>query len=146
MGKAKLITKQKPRLLSDNGSCYIASELKSYLKDNYQMDQVHGRPNHPQTQGKIERYHRTMKNVVKLDNYYAPEELKNALEKFVYKYNNERYHESLNNLTPADVYYGRGEKILKERERLKKLALISRRNEYQKIKLLTNKEKHLSLN
>ena len=64
--KAKLVTKQKPKLLSDNGSCYIASELKSYLKDNYQMQQVHGRPNHPQTQGKIERYHRTMKNVVNL--------------------------------------------------------------------------------
>ena len=69
--KAKLITKQRPRLLSDNGSCYIATELKSYLKDHHQMEQVHGRPNHPQTQGKIERYHRTMKNVVKLDNYYS---------------------------------------------------------------------------
>jgi len=144
--KAKLVTKQKPKLLSDNGSCYIASELKSYLKDNYQMDQVHGRPNHPQTQGKIERYHRTMKNVVKLDNYFAPEELEAALERFVYRYNNERYHESLNNLTPADVYFGRGELILKERERLKKMAIINRRNEYQKSKLSTNTKNHLSLN
>lgn len=132
--KAKLITKQKPKLLSDNGSCYIATELKSYLKDNYQIDQVHGRPNHPQTQGKIERYHRTMKNVVKLDNYYAPEELESALEKFVHTYNNERYHESLKNLTPADVYFGRGEEILKERNRLKKLAFENRRNEYLKSK------------
>ena len=110
------------------------------------MQQVHGRPNHPQTQGKIERYHRTMKNVVKLDNYFAPEELEVALEKFVYRYNNERYHESLNNLTPADVYFGRGELILKERERLKKIAIINRRNEYQKSKLTTNTKKHLSLN
>ncbi len=144
--KGKLITKQKPKLLSDNGSCHIANELKSYLKDQYKMDQVHGRPNHPQTQGKIERYHRTMKNVVKLDNYFAPEELEAALEKFVYKYNNERYHESLNNLTPADDYFGRGELILKERERLKKITIINRRNEYQKSKLTTNKEKQLSLN
>ena len=53
-----------------------------------------------------------MKNVVKLDNYFAPEELEAALEKFVYRYNNERYHESLNNLTPADVYFGRGELIV----------------------------------
>lgn len=143
--KAKLITKQKPRLLSDNGSCYIANELKSYLKDNYQMQQVHGRPNHPQTQGKIERYHRTMKNVVKLDNYFAPEELEMALEKFVSRYNNERYHESLNNLTPADVYFGRGDQILKEREKLKKLAIVNRRNEYQKLKLKINQEKHLYL-
>ena len=143
--KAKLITKQKPKLLSDNGSCYIATELKSYLKDNYQIDQVHGRPNHPQTQGKIERYHRTMKNVVKLDNYYAPEELESALEKFVHIYNNERYHESLKNLTPADVYFGRDEEILKERNRLKRLAFENRRNEYLKSKKSTNKKNHLYL-
>ncbi len=143
--KAKLVTKQKPKLLSDNGSCYIATELKSYLKDNYQIDQVHGRPNHPQTQGKIERYHRTMKNVVKLDNYYAPEELESALEKFVHIYNNERYHESLKNLTPADVYFGRGEEILKERNRLKRLAFENRRNEYLKSKKSTNKKNYLYL-
>lgn len=144
--KAKLITKQRPRLLSDNGSCYIATELKSYLKDQHQMEQVHGRPNHPQTQGKIERYHRTMKNVVKLDNYYTPEELENALEKIVQTYNNERYHESLQNLTPADVYYGRGEQILQERKKLKKQANMQRRNEYLKFKKLTNQKKQLTLN
>ncbi len=83
------------------------------------MDQVHGKPNHPQTQGKIECYHRTIKNVVKLDNYYAPEELERALEKFVYLYNNERYHDSLNNLTPTDLYYGRCEQILNERKKFK---------------------------
>ena len=110
------------------------------------MQQVHGRPNHPQTQGKIERYHRTMKNVVKLYNYFAPEELEAALDKFINRYNNEQYHESLNNLTPADVYFGRGEMILKERERLKKMAIIGRRNEYQKLKLTTNQKKHLSFN
>ena len=144
--KAKLITKQPPRLLSDNGSCYIATELKTYLKDQHQMEQVHGRPNHPQTQGKIERYHRTMKNVVKLDNYYTPEELENALKKFVHTYNNERYHESLQNLTPADVYYGRGEQILQERKKLKKQAIIQRRIEYLKFKKLTNQKKQLTLN
>ena len=144
--KAKLITKQPPRLLSDNGSCYIATELKTYLKDQHQMEQVHGRPNHPQTQGKIERYHRTMKNVVKLDNYYTPEELESALEKFVHTYNNERYHESLQNLTPADVYYGRGEQILQERKKLKKQAINQRRNEYLKFKKLTNQKKQLTLN
>ena len=139
--KAKLITKQRPRLLSDNGSCYIATELKSYLKDHHQMEQVHGRPNHPQTQGKIERYHRTMKNVVKLDNYYTPEELNTALEKFVYTYNNQRYHESLQNLTPADVYYGRGEQILQERKKLKKQAIMQRRNEYMNFKKINKSKK-----
>lgn len=70
------------------------------------MKQVHGKLNHPQTQGKIERYHRSMKNVVKPDNYYLPEELNRALDRFVHYYNHQRYHESLDNVTPADVYYG----------------------------------------
>jgi hypothetical protein len=71
--------------------------------------------------------------------------LEAALNKFVCRYNNERYHESLNNLTPADVYFGRGELILKEREKLKKIAITNRRKEYQKSKLLTNQKNHLSL-
>jgi putative transposase len=143
--KAKIKTKQRPRLLSDNGSCYIAAELKEYLKSTHDMNQVHGRPFHPQTQGKIERYHRTMKNVVKLDNYYCPEELIRALEKFVYIYNNERYHESLQNLTPADVYYGRGDAILKERQRIKLESFKRRKMEYQKFKL-KNTKNELALN
>lgn len=134
IAKAKIKTKQRPRLLSDNGSCYIALELKNYLKKEHDINQVHGRPNHPQTQGKIERYHRTMKNVVKLDNYYRPEELVKALNTFVHTYNNERYHESLRNLTPADVYYGRGDLILQERNRIKKQSLAKRNREYQKNK------------
>ena len=47
-------------------------------------------------------------------------------------------HEALNNLTPADVYFGRGELILKERERLKQTAITNRRKEYQKSKLTTD--------
>ena len=132
--KAKLITKPRPRLLSDNGSCYVAKELKQYLKESYNMDQLHGRPFHPQTQGKIERYHRTMKNVVKLHHYYMPEELEAALKDFVEYYNHQRYHESLQNLTPADVYYGRGEMILQERKRIKMETLKQRKLNYEKIK------------
>jgi len=132
--KAKLITKPRPRLLSDNGSCYVAKELKQYLKESYNMDQLHGRPFHPQTQGKIERYHRTMKNVVKLHHYYMPEELEAALKDFVEYYNHQRYHESLQNLTPADVYTGRGEMILHERKRIKMETLKQRKLNYEKIK------------
>ena len=124
----------KPKLLSDNGACYIASELKDFLKTK-KMKLIHGRPNHPQTQGKIERYHRSMKNVVKLDHYYCPEELENALASFVHYYNQERYHESLGNVTPSDVYYGRQEEIFKYRERIKMLTLKRRRQDYLRQKL-----------
>lgn len=103
------------------------------------MKQVHGRLTHPQTQGKIERYHRTMKNVVKLHHYYSPGELEAALEKFVDRYNNRRYHESLENLTPADVYYGRTDEVLRARRLIKKNILEKRKNEYFKEKLLETK-------
>jgi len=124
----------RPKLLSDNGACYIAAELKEFLKDK-KIKSIHGKPNHPQTQGKIERYHRSMKNIVKLDNYYCPEELIAALTAFVHYYNNERYHESLGNVTPADVYYGRQDEIFKYRERIKSMSLKRRRQEYFKQKM-----------
>ena len=63
------------------------------------------------TQGKIERYHLSMKNVVKLQNFYFPWELEQTIKDFVTYYNNERYHKSLDNMTPADVYYDRGQEI-----------------------------------
>lgn len=134
--KAKLKSKAKPKLLSDNGPCYISSELKTYLKEDMKMKQVHGRPMHPQTQGKIERYHRTMKNVVKLNHFYHPEELIEALGKFVDNYNNRRYHESLQNLTPADVYCGRSERILEKRKQIKIDSLNRRRKLFNQQKLI----------
>ena len=79
------------------------------------------------TQGKIERYHRSMKNVVKLQNYYSPEELERELTHFVEYYNNQRYHESLDNLTPMDVYTGKSKEILTKRAEIKKQTLQARR-------------------
>ena len=86
-----------------------------------------GRPYHPMTQGKIERYHRSMKNILLLENYYSPNELTDQIDLFIEYYNNGRYHEALNNLTPADVYYGRGREILTRRKRIKKNTMLQRR-------------------
>jgi len=122
MEKTGIEKDRSPRPLSDNGSCYISSELAEYIKDKG-MSLVRGRPNHPQIQGKIERYHRSMKNVVKLENYYLPGDLIKRLEEFVEYYNNHRYHESLQNLTPADVYFGRDKEILKQHELIKKKTM-----------------------
>jgi transposase InsO family protein len=60
------------------------------------------------TQGKIERYHRSMKNILLLETYYSPDELLDQIGLFVDHYNNCRYHEALKNLTPADVYFDKG--------------------------------------
>ena len=133
-----------PKLLSDNGKCYLSSELKSFLTGKG-IKGINGKPMHPQTQGKIERYHRTMKNVIKLDNYYSPEDLTQAIAEFVKYYNYQSYHESLNNLTPADVYFGRDRKILKARKITKEKTLEERKRNYiiNRLKLMTQNEINL---
>ena len=89
------------------------------------------KPLHPQTQGKIERYHRTMKNIIKLEHYYSPGELEAHIAEFVDYYNNQRYHESLNNVTPADVYFGRDQEILAKREDIKQRTLQKRKLDFE---------------
>ena len=120
----------RPRLLSDNGASYISGDLAEWLDDR-KIEHIRGAPYHPQTQGKIERWHQTLKNRLLLNNYYLPRELEEQISAFVETYNNKRLHESLNNLTPADVYLGRGQAILEERERIKKLTIQNRRLQHQ---------------
>ncbi len=127
--KSNLSKNQMPKLLSDNGSSYVALDFKKYLKSQ-EIKPVHGRPGHPQTQGKIERYHRSMKNVIKLDVYYSPMELEKALKHFVDYYNHERFHESLQNVTPADMYFGRATRILEHRKKIKQKTMMERRRKY----------------
>jgi len=128
-----LTEKNRPRLLSDNGSCYVSNAFKEFIHEQ-KMRHVQGAPYHPQTQGKIERYHRTMKNVVKLENYYYPDDLRNRLEEFVNFYNNHRYHESLGNVTPADFYSGKQKAIINRRKELKIKTINERRKWNQKTK------------
>jgi putative transposase len=120
----------RPRLLSDNGPSYLSSDLANWL-DHNGIHHIRGRPYHPMTQGKIERYHRSMKNRILLENYYLPGELELNIGEFVTYYNNRRYHESLDNLTPADVYFGRGPTILKRRESIKRKTIQQRRRLHQ---------------
>jgi transposase InsO family protein len=81
-GCAQARVRHRPRLLSDNGPCYIAGELAQWL-DKQAMDHVRGAPCHPQTQGKIERWHQTLKNRILLENYYLPGDLEAQIEAFV---------------------------------------------------------------
>ena len=120
----------RPRLLSDNGSSYISGDLARWL-DEHNIEHIRGAPFHPQTQGKIERWHQTLKNRILLENYYLPGDLEAKIAAFVEHHNHRRYHESLGNLTPADVYLGRGVKILRERERIKRLTIQNRRLQHQ---------------
>ena len=120
----------RPRLLSDNGSSYIAGDLAKWLDDR-KIKHVRGAPYHPMTQGKIERWHQTLKNRILLENYFLPGDLETQIAAFVDYYNNHRYHESIDNLTPADVYFGRRKAILAERERIKRQTIAERRLQHQ---------------
>jgi len=99
------------------------------------MDHTRGRAFHPMTQGKIERYHRSMKNIILLDTYYLPMELKARIEQWVAYYNDERYHQSLGKITPRDKYLGRDEEIVAARRKIKKETMKKRRKAYRDQKL-----------
>jgi len=128
-GVTHVAVKHRPRLLSDNGSAYISADLAKYLAP-YQIQHLHGAPYHPQTQGKIERYHRSLINVICLEHHYFPWQLEQAIAAFVQHYNLQRYHEALGNLTPADVFFGRAAQILDAREVVKQRTFALRRAQH----------------
>ncbi len=141
-GLNKVHVKIKPRLLSDNGPCYWSHQFRDYLA-THGISHTRGAPYHPMTQGKIERYHRSIKNVVKLENYYLPGELEKAIGEFAQCYNHHRYHESLDNVTPADVYFGSRKTILTKRGIIKNQTLKQRSKQTQLI--MNPKNNHCSL-
>ena len=116
----------RPSLLFDNGSAYVSKELKRYLAAN-KIHHIRTKPYHPMTQGKIERYHRSMKNLILLDHYYYPSELEERIREWVDYYNNHRYHEAIDNVTPSEKYLGRDKEILKNRMKIKKQTIQERR-------------------
>ena len=117
------------RLLSDNGPSYLAAELADWLGEQGDGQHFHqqGTPYHPMTQGKIERWHLSLKSRILLENYYLPGDLERAVAAFVDHYNHRPYHESLDNLTPADVYFGRDQRILDARREIKRKTIAERR-------------------
>lgn len=130
---AGVTKKQRPKLLSDNGPCYISAELQDWLKE-HELDHTRGKPYYPMTQGKIERWHRSRKNRILLENYYLPGDLERKIGAFVTHYNTKRYHESLNNLPPEEVWVGRGQTVLDSRRKIKEKTLQLRKRLYDERK------------
>jgi putative transposase len=128
-GVEQIAVKHRPRLLSDNGPAFLAADLADYLQ-THAIRHTRGQPFHPMTQGKIERYHRSLKNVICLENHYFPWQLEQAIAAFVEHYNQQRYHEALGNLTPADVYFGQDQHIRNQRAAIKRQTLAQRRAAY----------------
>jgi transposase InsO family protein len=114
------------KLLSDNGPGYISRAFRDYLK-LVEIKHILAAPYHPQTNGKLERYHQTLKRDVNQVPYEMPSDLEEALAAFVNYYNYRRYHKALGNVTPADVLNGRKERILQRRTEVKAQTIDGRR-------------------
>jgi len=114
-------------LLSDNGPGYLSRQFNDYL-GLVGIRHIIAAPYHPQTNGKIERYHRTIKGEINLVPYEMPGELKEAIKAFIEYYNYQRYHEGLGDVTPYDVYTGRHLEVIQRRKEVKNRTLQARRD------------------
>ena len=114
-------------LLSDNGAGYISQQFNAYLR-LVGIRHITASPFHPQTNGKIERYHRTLKGEINRVPHETPGELKEAIRGFIEYYNYRRYHEGLGNVTPYDVYTGRHHEIIQRRKEVKRRTSEERRD------------------
>lgn len=122
-----------PKLVSDRGPALVSEELNDYLKEEG-IYHIFASPYHPQTNGKLERFHKTLKLNIYLYSYDRLDELKKNVGIFISHYNKSRYHESLGNVAPDDVYYGRREEIIEMRKQ-KRIFTIQRRKEMNQMKI-----------
>jgi len=140
-GICQVPVEDRTSLLSDNGAGYVSRTFGDYLR-LVGMKHILAAPFHPQTNGKIERYHQTLKGDINQLPHEMPTELREAIEKFVEYYNHRRYHEALGNVTPADVYYGRREKILARRKEAKRKILQVRLKHNRRMRELDRTNSH----
>ncbi len=121
------VIETRPTLLTDNGAGFSGEVLAKYLKARG-VPHIFGAPYHPQTQGKVERFNRTLKERVNLWLHGTPDDLGAAICKEYQEYN-ERPHEALKNVCPNDVYAGLKGEVLERRAKIK-LETMARRYAY----------------
>ncbi len=136
-GMTDVPVEDRTKLLSDNGAGYVSKTFRDYLH-LVGIRHILAAPFHPQTNGKLERYHQSIKREVNQLPYEAPSHLDKAIADFVEYYNYRRYHKALGNVTPADVLYGRREQILQRRKEVQILTINRRRDYNQGLRELVN--------
>jgi RNA-directed DNA polymerase len=124
-GMRQVPIEDRTKFLSDHGSGYLARAFEEYLR-MLAIRHIYCAPHHPQTNGKIERFHETLRARMNLLVYTSPDELRRTMQAFIDYYNHRRYHEAVGNVTPADVYYGRREEILRRRAEQKQRTIEQR--------------------
>jgi len=125
-GMDQVPVRDRTRLLSDNGSGYVSRAFREYL-NLVGIRHILAAPYHPQTNGKLERCHRTLKTDVNQVPYEVVQDLEAAIRDFVGFYNYRRYHKALGDVTPMDVLEGRREAILERRKEVQRETFERRR-------------------
>jgi transposase InsO family protein len=117
-----------PRLISDNGKQFKAKELKEYLR-TCGLKQVYTSPHYPQSNGKIERFHRTLKSeAVRRQSYLSISDARNQIATYIEYYNEKRLHSAIYYLTPREMFEGKAKIRLTERQRKLDIAAEKRKN------------------
>ncbi len=127
-GMTDVAIEDRTKLLSDNGSGYVSRAFRDYLQ-LVGIRHILAAPYRPQTNGKLERYHQTIKRDVNQVVYEVPNELGREIIRFVEYYNHRRYHKALGNVTPVDVLTGRREMVLQHRREVQVRTLWSEEND-----------------
>ncbi len=106
----------KPRMISDNGPQFISKDFKEFIRISG-MTHVKTSPYYPQSNGKLERYHRTIKSTcIRARTPLSLQDARNSVADFVDHYNTRRLHGAIGYITPKNKLDGRAEKILAERD------------------------------
>lgn len=134
---AMKINKVKPdRLLTDHGTQFYSGDGNRFgqfdhFLEKHSIEHVLARVKHPQTLGKVERYHRTLRQLcLNLNNYYDPIDARRAVKVFVENYNHYRKHKGIGRVTPQQKYVGEDREIIRKRDELRRQIIQERRQQH----------------